>query len=275
MRRPPEPARSGPAPSAASQLLLIAVFAGATAAAAQLGTAVLALVVAVAAGIAAVEIGTDFGEQRLATSPMLYVAGAVALPVAAYFWKEPGVTAACAAVVLLAAARFVLARPERGALLSIAAFVLASIYLGFGAAFIVLIDRRAHGPGMVAGLVLLALLFHAGRFLGDQVGTRSSLAPHLKTAPTVLGIVLGVLGCLVGSPAFLSLAKDHIKVLPALQIGLASGAALTVGAFAWSLIRSEDAPVDRSAVPAQILQIVAGVAVAAPVVYYAVRLASI
>ncbi|HLH27699.1 MAG TPA: phosphatidate cytidylyltransferase, partial [Acidimicrobiales bacterium] len=247
MRRPPEPARGEPASSAATQLLLIVVFAGATAAAAQLGVAVLLVVVAGAAGIGAVELGTDFGEQRLATSPLLYVAGAIALPVAAFFWREPGVTAACAAVVLLAAARFVLARPERGSLLSIAAFVLASIYLGFGAAFIVLIDRRPHGPGMVAGLVILALLFHAGRFLGDRLGRRS-LAPHLAPAPTVPGIILGVIGCLIGSAPFLTLAKVHVRALPALQIGLATAAALTVGAFAWALIRSERLPTERSIV---------------------------
>lgn len=271
--RPPQPARGDVVPSAASQLLLIVVLAGATAGAAQLGAAILLLVAAAAAGIGAVELGTDFGEQRLATSPMLYVAGAVALPVAAYVWKEPGVSAACAALVLLAAARFVLTRPEQGALLSIAAFVLASIYLGLGAAFIVLIDRRPHGPGMVAGLVLLALIFHAGRFLGDRVGGRP-LALHLPGAPTLTGTVLGVAGCLVGSAAFLSLAKRHIGVLPVLQIGLAAGAALIVGAFAWALIRSERQPVDRSAVPAQILTVVAGVTVVAPVLYYAVRLVS-
>lgn len=274
MQRPPEPARGDSPSTAAAQLLLIVVFAGATAAAAQLGVSLLLVVVAIGAAIGAVELGTDFGEQRLATSPLLYIAGALAFPIAAYFWKEPGVTGAAAGVVLLAALRFVLSRPERGSLLSIAAFVLASVYVGFGAAFIVLIDRRPHGPGMVAGLVILALLFHGGRYLGDRVGSRS-LAPHLTNAPTVPGVVAGVIGCLVGSPAFLSLAKAHIRVLPVAQIGLASAAAMAVGAFAWALIRSPSPPAGRSIVPAQVLTIVAGISIAAPVVYYAVRLASI
>lgn len=258
-------------PGLASQLVLAVLLGAATMAAARLGTGALLIVVAAVAGVGAVELGTDFGEQRLAASPLLYLVGVVAFPVAAYFWKEPGVTGAAAAVILLAAFRFVLSRPERGAVLSIAAFVLAALYLGFGASFVILLDRQGRGASLVVGLLLIAALFHIGRLVGDRVGRRS-LAPHLPAAPTPLGVAAGVVGCLIGAVGFLRLAGHHIQAFPVLQIGLTTGAALTLGAVAWALIRPDRPPVERSAVPGEILGIVAGVVMAAPVLFYAVRL---
>jgi hypothetical protein len=273
-RSSPKAGRGAASPGLASQIVLAGVLAAAVVLAAQVGRLLLLLVVAAATGIGAVELGTDFGEQRLATSPLLYLAGAVAFPICAYLWREPGLSAAAAAVVFMAAVRFVLARPERGALLSIAAYVLASLYLGFGGSFVVLLDGRGHGPGMVAGLVLITVLFHLGRFAGDRIGTRW-LAPHLPAAPSVQGVVVGFAGAFAGGVGFLDLAKDQLRLLPVIQIGLASGAALTVGTIAWALIRSDRPPVDRSPVPGQILAIAAGALIAAPVLYYAGRLASV
>jgi hypothetical protein len=271
--RPASAAGPGPAPTGiATKVALALALAVAVVLGARVGPWLLLLVVAGATGIGAVELGTDFGEQRLATSPLLYLAGVAAFPVAAYFWKEPGLTAAAAAVIIIAALRFVLARPERGAVLSIAAFVLAALYLGFGASYVVLLDRRAHGAALVDGLVLIAVLFHAGRFLADRLSKRT-LAPHLPGAPTLLGALGGTAGCLLGAVGLLKLAGYRIAAVPMLQIGLSAGAAFTLGGIAWALIRPDRAPVERSHIPGQMLAVVAGAVLAAPVLYYAVRLA--
>lgn len=257
----------------AARIAIGAVLAAALIIGVRVGPWLLLVVVVAATAAGAIELGTSFGEQRLTTSPLLYLAGAAAFPVAAYLWKEPGLTGAAAAVIVIAAFRFVLARPERGALLSIAAFVLASLYLGFGGSYVMLLARRPHASAVVEGFVLIVALYYAGRLPADHLAGRT-LAPHLKGAPSLPGALVGALGCIVGAIGLLSLAGDHVTIVPILQIGVSTGAACTLGAVAWALIRPEAAPVERSALPGQILGIVSGGVMVAPALFYALRLAA-
>lgn len=279
--RAPAPPPGGPlqAPGASTATQVAAAVGAAlvVAVAAALGKPVLLLAVAILVGVGASELGTDFAEQRLTASPLLYVTGALLFPVAAYFWHEPGIAGAAAALVLMAGARFVLGQPERGALLSIGAFVLAAFYVGFGPAFVLLVERDAHGARLVAGLAGVALAFHAARTAGDKaVGERGAggLAPHLTGAPTALGVVSGSIVAVVGSIAVLHLAHIKATALAVTQLGVTLAAALTLGCFAWSLLRAGKPPVERSPVPGQILAAVAGATLAAPALYYALRLVS-
>lgn len=279
--RPPIHPPDGPLPvpgaSPAAQAAITLGAALATAAAATAGTPALFLVVAALVGVAASELGIDFGEQRLTASPVLYVTGALLFPVAAYFWHEPGVAGAAAALILLAGARFVLAQPERGALLSIAAFALAAFYVGFGPAFLLLIERQAHGARLVAGLAAVAVAFHAARAAGDKaLGSRAGggLAPHLIGAPSAAGVVAGSVVAILGSIGLLHLAHLKVSSLAVAQLGITLAAALTLGCFAWSLVRAGKPSAERSPVPAQVLGVVAGMTLAAPALFYALRLVS-
>ena len=279
--RPPIPPPDAPVPvpgaSPATQAAVGVGAALATGVAAVAGKPALLLVVAALVGVAASELGIDFGEQRLTASPVLYVTGALLFPVAAYFWHEPGVAGAAAALILLAGARFVLAQPERGALLSIAAFALAALYVGFGPAFLLLIEHQAHGARLVAGLAAVAVAFHAARAAGDKaLGPRAAggLAPHLIGAPTAAGVVAGSVMAILGSVGLLHLAHLKVTALAVAQLGITLAAALTLGCFAWSLIRAGKPSAERSPVPAQVLGVVAGVTLAAPALFYALRLVS-
>src|SRR2546425_19211 len=78
---------------------------------------------------------------------------------------------------------------------------------------------------------------------------------------------------LAGAAALLFVAYGHVWAVPALEIGLAVGLALTAGAVAWELIRPEGTPPDRSQVPGQVLVIVQGILLGAPVLFHALRLA--
>ncbi|HEU5001536.1 MAG TPA: hypothetical protein VFW71_01990 [Actinomycetota bacterium] len=274
---PPDDPLQAPGTSAATQVGVALGAALVTAVAAVVGKPELLLVVVVLVGIAASELGTDFAEQRLTASPLLYVTGALLFPVAAYFWHEPGISGAAAALILLAGARFVLAQPERGALLSIAAFAMAAFYVGFGPAFLLLIERQPHGGQLVAGLAAVALASHAARAAADRAldpRGKAGLAPHLIRSPTVAGVAAGAVVAIIGSVGLLHLAHIKVKALAVAQLGITLAAALTLGWFAWALIRAGKPAAERSPVPGQVLAAVAGLTLAAPALFYALRLVS-
>ena len=245
-------------------------------AASQLGTGGLTVVVALAAAVAAGELARDFEGGGLNAPPLFYAAGAALLPVAAYFYREPGLAGASAALIFLAGARWVLGRPGRAAVPSIAAFVLSALYIGLCASYVILL-RLGGGARLILGLVIVVASFHAGRWLGDTRLRTPALAPHLGPTPTIAGALTGLVGALLGVAALLSLMDLTLRPRLVLEIGLATGSALTLGVFAWALIRPERSPrqldEDRSDFPGGVLNALQAGLLSAPALFYALRLA--
>jgi phosphatidate cytidylyltransferase len=245
-------------------------------AASQLGTGLLAAVVALAAAVAAGELARDFEAGGLNAPPMLYAAGAALLPVAVYLFREPGLAGAVAGLILLAATRWIFGRPARAAVQSIAAFVLTALYVGFCAAYLVLL-RLGGGARLILGLVTVVAAFHAARWLGDTRLRTPALAPHLGPTPTMSGALAGLAGALLGAAALLSLMDLALRLRLIVEIGLATGSALTLGMFAWALIRPERSARqiddDRSEFPGGVLNALQAGLLSAPALFYALRLA--
>jgi phosphatidate cytidylyltransferase len=245
-------------------------------AASQLSAGLLLVVVAIAAAVAAGTLARDFEAGGLNAPPLLYAAGAMLLPIAVFRFREPGLTGAVAALIFVAAARWVLGRPARAALESIAAFVLTALYVGFCSAYLILL-RLGGGARLILGLVIVVASFHAARWVGDTYLRGPALAPHLGPTPTMSGAVAGVGGALIGVAATLSLMDVPVRPRLVGEIGLAVGSALTLGMLAWALIRP-DHPVpaadeDRSALPGGILSALQAALLSAPALFYALRLA--
>ncbi len=245
--------------------------------ASQVRAGLLAVAVAVAAGLAAAALAREFEAEGLNAPPPLYAAAAAMLPLAVFRFREPGLAGGLAALIFIAAARWVLGRPARAALESIAAFALTALYVGFCSAYLVLL-RLGGGARLILGLVGVAACFHAGRWLGDTYLRSPALAPHLAPTPTMMGSLVGVAGSMLGVIALLSLLDLPIRLRLVIEIGLPAGAALALGTLAWSLIHPQDRPrtvvdEDRSDVPDGILNALQAVLLLAPALFYALRLA--
>jgi hypothetical protein len=244
--------------------------------ASQVRAGLLTVVIALAAAVAAAELARDFEAAGLNASPLLYAAGAVLLPLAVYRFREPGLAGGAAALIFIAAARWVLGRPARAAVESIAAFVLTALYVGFCSAYLILL-RVGGGARLILGLVIVVASFHAGRWLGDTYLRSTPLAAHLGPTPTMSGALAGVVGALIGVAALLSLLGLPIRPRLVIEIGLAVGSALTLGTLAWALIRSErparQVDEDRSDVPGGVLNALQAALLSAPALFYALRLA--
>lgn len=260
--------RPTPSPQALVGLLLVA----ATAAASQLGARYLMVLVAVAVAMSALELAADFHESGLSATPMLYAVGAGAFPVAAYLWQEPGLAGATAALILLVAFRFVLSRPLRGTILSVAAFVLSAFYVGFGASYLLLLRHEPQGARQLLGLLAITLLFHGARWLADIFLGGRPVAAHLPGSPTLVGLVAGVVASLVGVVLFFVLTHHHLRPQSLLAVALAVGAALCISAIGWGLLRPDETPTRRSPAPAYVLAALQGLGLAAPALFYSVRL---
>jgi hypothetical protein len=259
-------------PGLERRVLVGAALVVATIAAAYLDARLLLLVVAIAAGVAASALAGGYEASGLAASPVLYATGAALFPVSAYLWREPGLSAAVAGVIFLAAARWVLTRPSRAPVASISAFLLSSLYVGFCSAYVVLLGSPFGGARLIIGLLVICGAFHAGRWAGDTFLGGPALAGHLNGSPTVTGVLMGLTGALIGAVALVALARYPLSPGPVFEIGLSLGWALTLGAVAWALLRPQRFPPARSLVPGGVLGIVQGVLIAAPALFYSIRL---
>ncbi|TMK53804.1 MAG: hypothetical protein E6G66_00970 [Actinobacteria bacterium] len=272
----PDMPMGGASPGSGSRIVAGAGLAFIALAASQVSTGLLTVVVALAAAAAAAALARDFEAVGLNAPPLLYAAAALALPLAVFLFREPGLAGAAAALVFVAAARWVLGRPARAAVESIAAFVLTALYVGFCSAYLILL-RLGGGARLILGLVIVVAAFHAARWVGDTYLRGPALAPHLGPTPTMSGAVAGLGGALIGVAALLSLMNLAVRPRLVIEIGLAVGSALTLGMLAWALIRPEheasQADEDRSALAGGLLSALQAVLLSAPALFYALRLA--
>ena len=106
----------GASPGSGSRIVAGAGLAFVALAASQVSTGLLTVVVALAAAVAAATLARDFEAGGLNAPPMLYAAAALLLPLAVFRFREPGLAGAAAALVLLAAARWVSTMTSRSTL---------------------------------------------------------------------------------------------------------------------------------------------------------------
>jgi hypothetical protein len=273
--RPDLPMGNAP-PGLGVQIVAGAGLTFAALAASQVSAGLLVVVVALAAAVGASALARDFEAAGLNAPPLLYAAGAALLPLAVFRFREPGLASAAAALIFVAAARWVLGRPGRAAVESIAVFVLTALYVGFCSAYLILL-RLGGGARLILGLVIVVAAFHAARWVGDTYLRGPALAPHLGPTPTMSGAVAGLGGALIGVAALLSLMDLPVRARLVIEIGLAVGSALTLGMLAWGLVRPEherrQADEDRSPFPGGVLNALQAGLLSAPALFYALRLA--
>ena len=272
----PDMPRDGASPGSGSRIVAGAALTIIALAASQVSTGLLTVVVALVAAAAAAALAGDFEAGGLNAPPLLYAGAALLLPLAVWRFREPGLAGGAAALVFVAAARWVLGRPARAAVESIATFVLTALYVGFCSAYLILL-RLGGGARLILGLVIVVAAFHAARWVGDTYLRGPALAPHLGPTPTMSGAVAGFGGALIGAAALLSLMNLAIRPRLVIEIGLAMGSALTLGMLAWALIHPDDeasqADEDRSALAGGLLSALQAVLLPAPALFYALRLA--
>ena len=272
----PDMPMGGASPGSGSRIVAGAALTIIALAASQVSTGLLAVVVALMAAAAAAALARDFEAAGLDAPALRYAAAALLLPLAVWRFREPGLAGAAAALIFVAAARWVLGRPARAAVESIAAFVLTALYVGFCSAYLILL-RLGGGARLILGLVIVVAAFHAARWVGDTYLRGPALAPHLGPTPTMSGAVAGLGGALIGATALLSLMNLPIRPRLVIEIGLAMGSALTLGMLAWALIHPEREPSqadeDRSALTGGLLSALQAVLLPAPALFYALRLA--
>src|SRR5438105_7975410 len=134
----PDMPMGGASPGSGSRIVAGAGLAFIALAASQVSTGLLTVVVALAAAAAAASLARDFEAVGLNAPPLLYAAAALALPLAVFLFREPGLAGAAAALVFVAAARWVLCRPARAAAESLAALVPPARYRGRRSASLIL-----------------------------------------------------------------------------------------------------------------------------------------
>jgi len=272
----PDMPMDGASPGSGSRIVAGAALTIIALAASQVSTGLLTVVVALVAAAAAAALARDFEAVGLNAPPLLYAAAALLLPLAVWRFREPGLAGGAAALIFVAAARWVLGRPAREAVESIAAFILTALYVGFCSAYLILL-RLGGGARLILGLVIVVAAFHAARWVGDTYLRGPALAPHLGPTPTMSGAVAGLGGALIGAAALLSLMNLAIRPRLVIEIGLAMGSALTLGMLAWALIHPDyeasQADEDRSALAGGLLSALQAVLLPAPALFYALRLA--
>lgn len=266
----------GAAPGTGTRIVAGAGLIVAALAASQLRAGLLVVVLAIAVGMASAELAWAYDAGGLKTSPVLWAAGAMLLPLVVFRFREPGLTAAAAALIFIAAGRWVLGRPARGAVQSIAAFVLCALYVGLCSAYLILL-RIGGGARLFLGLAVTVALFHACRWVAEVSLPGRPLAPHLGPSPTLTGSIAGLAGAFVGIVVLLWLNGLPIRARLVVELGLAVGCALTLGSIAWALIRPDPPPKpgapERSPVPAGVLSVLQGALLSAPALFYALRVA--
>jgi len=154
-----------------------------------------------------------------------------------------------AGVVLATLVFFVLGilGTRSGRIRSIGATLLIAFYVGMLGSFLVLIRLiDEHGPRLVAALILMVVGYQGARVLGEA-RSGASLNASLPGAPSYIGLIAGVGGCMLG--AFISLLFLHapFSFPPMAALGLIVAISLVIGELAGLMIRSDSGINDREA----------------------------
>lgn len=134
-----------------------------------------------------------------------------------------------------------------GKIRSIGASLLIVFYVGMLGSFLILIRLvDQHGTRLTAALVLMISGYQAARILGESPSA-ASLNPSLRGAPSWVGLVAGVAGCMIGALISLLFLEAPFSLGPMAALGLIVAISLVIGELAGLMIRSDSGINDREA----------------------------
>lgn len=201
------------------------------------GNAILAALLALAAGLAAWEAMRLFGVGKRTGVLTGGLAGGVVIAVA--LWEREALAPAVAVAFGALALSAVFTNREGNRVAPVLAGTLAVVWVGGGLAHGVLLRELDHG----GALVLLALV---GTFVGDTAAHllgslfgRTSLAPSISPNKTVEGLVAGIVGGTAAVVGVAIAAEPWIDVGDAAVIGLGVTIAAPLGDLWESVIKRE------------------------------------
>jgi hypothetical protein len=251
-----------PAPGAVIVGLVLALIALVTA---RAGAGAFTTFVTVLAALGALELATALKRQGAPLKPLLAALGAALFPLGVSRWGELGILAVAGMVFVGFSGALAIRGLRPGTVRQLSALLLAALYVGLAAGFLVLLRRGDEGTAVVEVFLGMILAYRVGFWAGAR-----QLGPPAGGMPSMAGVAAGAVACVVAS-GFLGLLLTHRPALGAmLGLGLFVSLAATVGTLAGTLFSSRG----RSGKPAPrpILGQIEAALLAAPAFFYAFRL---
>lgn len=193
--------------------------------------------VAIAVGIALLELSRAFKARQISLPLIPVAAGGMATLVLAYWVSEQAALAAFTGTVILLLA-WRLRGGAAGYVRDLTAGVFALAYLPLLAVFIPLMLTRPDGPQRTLIFVAMAVCSDVGGYFAGILIGRHALAPSISPKKTWEGFAGSALFCVVGG-AILLTTLLHGKVWQGIVLGAAAVAAATLGDLAESMIKRD------------------------------------
>lgn len=193
--------------------------------------------VAIAVGVALLELSRAFGAREI-DLPLVPIAGGGAAMLGLAYWigQQAALAAFTGTVILLLAWR--LRGGTTGYLRDLTAGLFALAYLPLLAVFVPLMLARPDGSRRTLIFVALAVCSDVGGYFAGILIGRHPMAPGISPKKTWEGFAGSALGCVAGG-AILLPALLHGQVWQGIILGAAAVAAATLGDLAESMIKRD------------------------------------
>jgi phosphatidate cytidylyltransferase len=193
--------------------------------------------VAIAVGVALLELSRAFGAREINLPLVPVAAGGAAMLGLAYWTGQRAALAACAGTVILLLA-WRLRGGTAGYLRDLTAGIFALAYLPLLAVFVPLMLARPDGSRRTFIFVALAVCSDVGGYFAGILIGRHLMAPGISPKKTWEGFAGSALVCVAGG-AILLPALLHGHVWQGIILGAAAVAAATLGDLAESMIKRD------------------------------------
>jgi phosphatidate cytidylyltransferase len=195
-------------------------------------------VICVAVAIGTFEVVRALRLAGLRTPLVPLVAGAVAMPIVAYFFGPTALVGALAGTVLVALAVRALGEPV-GMPADLAGTIFAAVYVGFTAGFAALLTAPADGHWRVVAFLGTVVASDIGGYTaGVLSGGRHKLAPTVSPGKSWEGFAGSALACVVVASVVMRFALGG-SVWQGVLLGLAVVCTATVGDLGESLLKRD------------------------------------
>jgi len=166
------------------------------------------------------------------------VAGAIAMPIAAYVAGPGALVGALALTVLLALAIRAVGEPA-GLLADLAATIFAAVYVGFAAGFAALLTAPHDGSWRVVAFLGTVVASDIGGYTaGVLSGGRHKLAPTVSPGKSWEGFAGSAIACVVVASVVVSWPLDG-EIWQGVLLGLAAVCTATIGDLGESLLKRD------------------------------------
>lgn len=238
-----------------------------------LSAGVFAVVASGLVGWAAVDLSGLISRGGIEVRRLHAGLAAAALPPAAFFWGQGGMSVAAGVVTALLLATFILSGPRKGTLVSMAASLFAVFYVGLLGSYPVLVRAMERGTSLLFAMLVMVSAYHFGRWLGLRFRTQPVM-PSFRASPGWGSVLAGVGGCILGALVSTLFTGAELDLSGAAVIGILVGLAALLGDLASLMLRSELGVGEReTSVPGYggIVGPLATVLFAAPAFFYGLR----